>query len=65
MILRPGHDGRGGELRAVVADDHGRSAPPSDEPCQLTRDAASRHRGVGDGRQALAGDVAGPKSGAR
>ena len=57
MILRPGQDGRGRELRAVVADDHGRTAPPSDQRCQLSRDAASRDRGVGDRRQALAGDV--------
>ena len=53
MILRPGQDGGGRELRAVVADDHGRAAPPSDQRGQLTRDAASRDRGVGDRRQAL------------
>lgn len=57
MILRPGRNGRGRQFRAVLTDDHGRTASPNDQRCPLTRDAASSDRGVKDRRQALAGDI--------
>lgn len=68
MILRPGEDGIRGELGAVIGDDHSRLASLSNQTRQLSRHTPARDRGVGDGRQALAGhvidDVENPKAAA-
>ena len=46
------------QLRAVVTDDHPRTAAaPLDDPVELTTDPQSRQRRVGDETEAFAGEV--------
>jgi hypothetical protein len=56
-LLGPGQHGVGGELRAVIADDERRPAPPSHKGGELPRDPLARDRGVGHPCQALLRDI--------
>ncbi len=55
--LGEGQDRRGGELRAVVADDRAGSAASGDQRVHLARHPLAREGGVRDRGQALLGDV--------
>src|SRR3954471_18521388 len=56
-LLRPAQDRRAGQLRAVIRDDHGRSAAGYDEGIELVHDPQTRQRGIGNQSQALPGEV--------
>src|SRR3954453_10610362 len=56
-LLRPAQDRRAGQLRAVIGDDHGRSAPGYDEGIEVAHDPKTRQRGIGNQSQALPGEV--------
>src|SRR5579864_8577161 len=57
-LVRPGEDGVGGQLGAVVADDRLRTPPAAaNGVVELARYAPARDRRVGDQRQAFAGTV--------
>ena len=45
------------ELRPVVTDDHAGSAPSPNDSRQFPRHAVAGNRGVGNGSQALMGDI--------
>ena len=56
-LLLPCQDGIRGELGAVVADDHARTAPGLDDAIELAHDTRRGERGVGHQAEALPGKV--------
>ena len=56
-FARPGKDGVRGELRSMIGDDHAGPATPPDERRQLSGDALSRDRRVGNRCQTFARDI--------
>ena len=56
-LLRPAQDRHAGQLGAVVGDTGGRLATPGHDRVELTPDPQAGERGVGDQRQAFAGEV--------
>ena len=57
VLLLPGQDGIGGQLGAVVADDHAGTASQFDDPIELAHDPQARERGIHHQPQALSGEV--------
>lgn len=53
VVIRPCKDRVAGDLAAVVADGHLRSAALADHPIEFACDWKARQRGIGDQRQVL------------
>src|SRR4051794_9701669 len=53
VLARPAEHRVGGELGAMVGDDHGRAAAAGDERGELACDPLARDRGIGDCQEAL------------